>query len=148
MPQDDTVLFHGSAIAVDGQAYLFTAKSGTGKSTHVMINDDKPLLHIGAEGAAVYGTPWNGKHRLGTNGSAPLRAICILERGKTNRIERIDRRTAYPILLQQTYRPASAEALQRTLTLIDRLTERVALFRLFCNMEPEAARVSYEAMKE
>ena len=156
----DVLLFHGSVVAVDGEAYLFAARSGTGKSTHtrlwrevfgeraVMINDDKPLLHIGAEGAAVFGTPWNGKHRLGTNGSAPLRAICILERGKTNRIERIDRRTAYPILLQQTYRPASAEALQRTLTLIDRLTERVALFRLFCNMEPEAARVSYEAMKE
>lgn len=160
MPQDDTVLFHGSAIAVDGQAYLFTAASGTGKSTHarlwremlgeraVMINDDKPLLHIGTDGATVYGTPWNGKHRLGTNGSAPLRAICILGRGETNRIERIDRRTAYPTILQQTYRPASAEALQKTLTLIDRLTERVALYRLFCNMEPEAARVSYEAMKE
>ena len=27
------LLMHGSVIAVDGQAYLFTAKSGTGKST-------------------------------------------------------------------------------------------------------------------
>ena len=26
----DTVLFHGSVIAVDGQGFLFTAKSGTG----------------------------------------------------------------------------------------------------------------------
>ena len=49
----DTLLFHGSVVAVDGQAYLFTAKSGTGKSTHtrlwremlgdraVMVNNDK-----------------------------------------------------------------------------------------------------------
>ena len=33
MPRYDTVIFHASAIAVDGQGYLFTAKSGTGKST-------------------------------------------------------------------------------------------------------------------
>lgn len=51
----DILLIHGSAIAVDGKAYLFTAPSGTGKSTHtrmwreyfkdraVMVNDDKPL---------------------------------------------------------------------------------------------------------
>ena len=160
MPEDDIVLFHGSAIAVDGVAYIFAAKSGTGKSTHarlwrellgdraVMINDDKPLLHISEDGATVYGTPWNGKHRLGTNGSAPVRAICILERGEQNRIARIDPKAAYPTLLQQTYRPASALGLQKTLTLIDRLLLTTPIYRLMCNMEPEAARVSYQAMKE
>ena len=72
----DTLLFHGSCISVDSKAYLFTAKSGTGKSTHtqlwkkwfgeraVFINDDKPLLKISAQGVTVYGTPWDGKHRL------------------------------------------------------------------------------------
>ncbi len=89
MPSYDTVLFHGSALAIDGDGYLFTAKSGTGKSTHtrlwrerfgdrvVMINDDKPLLHIDAGSVIAYGTPWNGKHRLGTNASVPLRADCV-----------------------------------------------------------------------
>lgn len=33
----DTLLFHGSAIAVDDSCYLFTAKSGTGKSTHTRL---------------------------------------------------------------------------------------------------------------
>ena len=75
MPFRDTFLFHGSAVAVDGAAYLFTARSGTGKSTHtrlwremlgdraVMVNDDKPLIRLTEDGAVVYGTPWNGKHR-------------------------------------------------------------------------------------
>ena len=159
LPLSGIVLFHGSAIAVDGEAYLFTAKSGTGKSTHarlwrallgeraVMINDDKPLIRIAPDGATVFGTPWNGKHRLGINGSAPIRAICLLERGERNRIERIDPRAAYPMLLQQTYRPASLDALKATLTLLDTLMQTVAFYRLSCNMEPEAARVSYEAMK-
>ena len=93
----DTVLFHGSVVAVDGVGYLFTAKSGTGKSTHtrlwreyfgeraVMVNDDKPLLHI-ADTVTAYGTPYNGKHRLGTNTSVPLNAICILNRSADNHI--------------------------------------------------------------
>ena len=79
---------------MDGQAVLFTAKSGTGKSTHtklwrdlfgeraVMVNDDKPLLRILKDGVLVCGTPWDGKHRLSTNCALPLKAICILERGK------------------------------------------------------------------
>ena len=58
MPEYDGFLFHGSSIEVDGSAYIFTAKSGTGKSTHaalwrkllkdkaVMINDDKPLIRL------------------------------------------------------------------------------------------------------
>ena len=33
----DTVLLHGSTVAVDGQAYLFTAPCGTGKSTHTRL---------------------------------------------------------------------------------------------------------------
>lgn len=66
---DATILFHGSVVAVDNEAYLFAASSGTGKSTHtrlwrelfgeqaVMINDDKPLLKITDSGVLVYGTP-------------------------------------------------------------------------------------------
>ena len=33
----DTLLFHGSTVAVDGKGYLFAAKSGTGKSTHTRL---------------------------------------------------------------------------------------------------------------
>lgn len=156
----DTLLFHGSVVAVDEEAYLFTAKSGTGKSTHtrlwrevfgdraVMINDDKPLIRIGGEGATVYGTPWNGKHRLGSNASAPLKAICILERAEHNRIVPISFSEALPMLLQQTYRPSEPEPLKKTLALIERLGGGVRLYRMGCNMEPSAARTAYEGMKE
>ena len=160
MPGYDTFLLHGSCVAVDGKGYLFTAKSGTGKSTHtrlwreflgdraVMINDDKPLIRVGADGAAVvYGTPWDGKHRLSTNTTVPLRAVCILERAAENTIRPIPAGEAYPMLLQQTYRPMDAAALAKTLTLLDRLAGCVRFWHLSCNMDPEAARVAYEAMR-
>jgi hypothetical protein len=156
----DTVLFHGSAIAVDGKGYLFTAKSGTGKSTHtklwrelfgdraVMVNDDKPLLRMTDEGVLVYGTPWNGKHRLSHNISVPLKAICILTRDETNHIEPITTREAYPMLMQQSYRPQSPERMLQTMSLVDRLGKGVALYRLGCNMELSAAQVAYDGMND
>ena len=159
MPVYDTVLFHGSCVAVDGEGYLFTAKSGTGKSTHarlwreflgdkvLMINDDKPLIRITNEGAKVYGTPWDGKHHLSTNTSVPLKSICILERAKENIIRPISMGEAYPMLLQQIYRPINEDAMAKTLSLIDRLVASVSLWRLGCNMDPEAAHISYQAMK-
>ena len=155
----DTFLFHGSVVAVDGEAYLFTAKSGTGKSTHtalwrdlfgeraVMINDDKPLLRVCEDRVIVYGTPYNGKHKLGTNTSAPLRAICILERAAENTIRPVTANEAYRTLVQQTYRPRESGALAKTLSLLDRAIGLVGLYRLGCNMDIEAARVAYEGMK-
>lgn len=155
----DTILFHGSVVAVDGVGYLFTAKSGTGKSTHtrlwreyfgdkaVMVNDDKPLLHIVDSGVIAYGTPYNGKHRLGTNTSVPLKAICILTRAEENHIETISFEQAYKMLLQQVYRPADRILMMKTLTLIDRLANAVNLYRLGCNMDISAAKVAYEGMR-
>ena len=155
----DTILFHGSAVAVDGAAYLFTAKSGTGKSTHtrlwreyfgeraVMINDDKPLISLSKSGIMVYGTPWDGKHRLSTNIGVPLRALCILERAEDNRIVPITKKDAYNMLMQQVYRPTSAAGMMKTLALIDRLAAGVKLYRLGCNMDISAAITAYNGMK-
>lgn len=159
LPSRDRVLFHGSSLAIDGQGVLFTAKSGTGKSTHtrlwrevfgervVMINDDKPFLHIGPEETRICGTPWRGKHRLGTNLSAPLRAICIVCRGEENQTLRLTPREALPTLLQQIYMPEDPGMLRQTLALADRLSRTVPVYRLYCNMEPEAARVAYEGLE-
>ncbi|WP_373899136.1 hypothetical protein ACER0A_002985 [Haloimpatiens sp. FM7315] len=157
--EKDILLFHGSAIAVEGQGYLFIAKSGTGKSTHtrlwrkllgnsaVMINDDKPLLHITENEVTVYGTPWDGKHHLSNNIQVPLKGICFLNKDIQNHILRIDKIKAYPKLLQHSYHSLNLKNMKKTLLLIDLLVEKIRLYELGCNMELEAAKVSYEAMK-
>ena len=156
--QYDTVLFHGSVVAVDGEAFLFTAKSGTGKSTHtrlwrqvfgehaVMVNDDKPFLRVTEGGILACGSPWNGKHRMGSNICMPLKAICILERGEENTITKIPGSEAVFMLLQQSNRPSGAAMMAKYMELIDEISQKVAFYRLGCNMEPEAAKVSYQAM--
>lgn len=157
-PMQNILLFHGSVIAVDGVGYLFTAKSGTGKSTHtrlwrelfgsraVMVNDDKPLLKIMEAGVRVYGTPWDGKHRLSTNISVSLKAICVLTRATENHIEEILPKEAYQMLLQQSYRPMDRTAMVQSLKLIDKMMKNTKFYKLGCNMNPEAARVAYEGM--
>ena len=156
---DDILLFHGSCISVDGEGYLFAAKSGTGKSTHtrlwraafgsraVMVNDDKPLLKIQEGCITAFGTPWSGKHHLDNNLSVQLKAICILERAEQNEIRRITSKEAYPILFQQTNKPRDAQLMQKTLQLLDVLKESVSLYRLGCNQELNAAHISFEGMQ-
>lgn len=159
MLESDTILFHGSVIAVDGIGYLFTAKSGTGKSTHtrlwrdlfgeraIMVNDDKPLIKVSESGIIVYGTPWDGKHRLSTNISVPLKAVCVLERSEENRIEKVTADSVYNMLVQQVYRPQNPQKLLKTLQLIDILSENAGLYRLGCNMDISAAELAYNVMK-
>lgn len=156
--EHDCLLFHGSVVAVDGVGYLFTAKSGTGKSTHtrlwrkllgdraVMVDDDKPILRLSDDGVVVCGTPWNGKHRLGENISVPLKAICILERGAENSIRTATPQEVLPMLMQQSNRPRRAHMMGKYLELVDALARGVAFYQLACNMEPEAAQLSYTTL--
>lgn len=157
--EDDIILFHGSVIAVDGEAFLFTAKSGTGKSTHtanwrkvfgeraVMVNDDKPLLRITDEGVFAYGTPWDGKHHMSTNMRAPLKAVCVLTRSENNFIEKSSLGKQYSIILQQVHRMKNAEKMKKILGLLDRMFRVTEIYRLGCNMDEESAVVAYNGMK-
>ena len=156
--EKDILLFHGSVISVDQEGYLFTGKSGTGKSTHtrlwreffgkraVMVNDDKPLLQITDSGVIAYGPPWDGKHRLSNNIAVPLKGLCMLKRSPDNQIQRIDKREAYPILLQQVFRSNNPERLMKILSLLDKLAAHVPLYVAHCNMEKEAVMIVYEEM--
>lgn len=155
----DIILFHGSVIAVEGEAFLFTAPSGTGKSTHVrlwreyfkdravMVNDDKPLIRLDGDRAKIYGTPWMGKHNLGSNVVYPLKAICHLQRGIENSIENISFKKLYSTIMQQTQRPSQPQGMVRLLSLIDVLGEKVSFYQLYCTISEEAVILAYNTMK-
>jgi len=155
----DVLLFHGSVMACNGKAYLFTAPSGTGKTTHCrlwlseipgvhVLNGDKPLLRIEADRVLACGTPWQGKENYGRNEILPLEAICILGRDSVNHIEPVSFHDAFPTLIAQTNRPPETQALLKTLKLTERLGKLTRLYRLGCNMEKDAAAVSFHAMCE
>ena len=154
----DTLLLHGSAVAVDGEAYLFTATCGTGKSTHtrlwrevfgdraVMVNDDKPFLQITQSGVIAHGAPWSGKHGLDTNISLPLKGICVLRRGSQNVIERAEPETVLPMLRHESHLPEEEGARERGNDLVEKLAATVPLWEMHCTPTQEAAKIAYQAM--
>lgn len=152
------VVFHGSAVAVDDEVYLFTAKSGTGKTTHsrlwlknipnaYIVNGDKPMLEITQNGVIVHGTPWMGKEQFGKNTSARLKALCILERAENNSIEEISINQALPKLMSQTFCNNKSN-LAGNLKFYSNVanTNSVSFYKLKCNMQDEAAFISYNKM--
>ena len=152
------LLLHGSAVAVDGKGYLFTAKTGTGKSTHtrlwrqvfgsraVMINDDKPFVRVTPTGITLWGAPWSGKHGLDTNVSVPLAGICILERGVENTIVPADPQQAVRFLMGQCLYPRDTAEQFRLHVLLQALADGTALWRMQCTISPEAAQIAHRAM--
>ena len=154
------IIFHSSAVAVDGKAYLFTAPSGTGKSTHarlwremlgdrvVMINDDKPIIRFIDGAFYVYGTPWNGKHRLDTNTRAEIAAICEIRQAKINKIRKISPSEMLLVVFNQTIRPKDPDKMENLLGILDKLLTTVPLYRLECDISEDAAKTSFSAMVE
>jgi len=155
-----TLLLHGSTVAVDGRAYLFTARSGTGKSTHtrrwqevfgsraVMINDDKPFLQVTGSGVLAHGSPWSGTHGLDTNTAVPLAGICLLERGPENIIRPAAPEEMLPMLLHESYAPRNPEQTEVYRRLVEALARKVPLWHMFCNRDPEAAIIAHNAMSQ
>ena len=152
------ILFHGSAIEYSGNGFLFTAPSGTGKSTHTAllkeylgdklsyVNDDKPIIKVTSSGVLIYGSAWNGKHRLGSNVCVPLKAVCILRRGVDNKIEKIDKSLAIKTLFEQTVGYKTEEQAIKLLEVLSSIVDGVDFYALYCNKDISAAKTSFEGM--
>ena len=149
-------MLHSSAIVLDGKAYLFSAPSGTGKSTHTekwirlfgaqYLNDDKPALRLVDGVWMAYGTPWSGKHDLSSPLGVPLGGIAFLGRDSENSIEPLEPGEALPCLMSQTVYTLSARRMDLLLGVVDQLLRSVPVWQLKCKNEDEAALLSHRVM--
>ena len=158
MPQRNRFLMHGAVLSWHGQGYMFTAPSGTGKSTHLalwkkylgeeveIVNGDKPLISVENEEIRVYGTPWGGKERWQRNISVPLRGICFLRRGIANRIREVQSGEALPMLMQQVYYTRNPESAGKTMELLDEVFKKVPMYKMECDISKEAVECSFGMM--
>lgn len=156
----DAFLMHGACLEYLGDVYAFCAKSGTGKSTHLLlwkkcfgdaahiINGDKPILRLRDGVFYVYGTPWCGKEGWNINTSAPLKALCFLERGTTNTIEAVPKSQVMKRLGHQILMPETPDEMVHYLNIMDTLIKQTSCYLLHCNMNEDAAKVAYEGMNK
>ncbi len=151
-------VMHGAAVELDGQAYVFIAKSGVGKTTHTKlwikcfpdraayINGDKPVMRWQGDRLFAYGTPWMGKEGYGCSGFAPVKAICMLERGEENQIERADDAVIVSRLFHQVLLPEEASEMELFMEMMDRMVREIPFYVLKCNISDEAAQLACRVM--
>ena len=149
-----TLLIHSSCVTLDGRAYLFQGKSGTGKSTHArlwleniegadLLNDDNPVIRIGADGQpTVYGSPWSGKTPCYRNHSSPISAFVRIVRDKENELCPLAALKAYASLTASVFfMPFLNEGLREIRhQTIERLAMKVPCYEMHCRPDAEAAR--------
>lgn len=156
----DTFIVHAAVVQVDGRAYGFTAHSGTGKSTHVglwlqhfgqrasVVNGDKPMIGYRDGKFYVYGTPWQGKEGLGENTCVPFCGLALLERSQENFIRKAQSEDIVRSIFDQILVPKTPLALAKQMKLLNLLIEHVPIYRLGCNLSPEAAVIASQQMCE
>ncbi len=152
----DGFLLHASAVELNGEAFAFSAPSGTGKSTHArywrselsaqIINDDKPAIRRIDDRFCACGTPFSGKHDDSRNVCVPLKAIVFLRRAEQVQVRRLSMREALYALLNQTVRPNNVSDYDRLLSLLEDMLSLVDVFEAGVPNRPNAAREVYRAV--
>lgn len=157
--KENIILFHGVLIEMEQKGYLFTAPSGTGKSTHArlwtkyygnkvkIINGDKPLIKLTENGVYAYGSPWKGKEKIGSNDCVKLFSICYLQRSPSNLIEQVEfDAKSLAWLLEQTQIKGLESSITERIRLFEKAAIHVSLYNLKCNISNEAVEVAYNGM--
>ena len=141
-----TFLMHGAVVSDGKWGYLFSAPSGTGKTTRAVylknyllgatiINGDKPLIKIEDDDTAIaFGTPWCGKEYMGKNSSIPLRAVFLLERAEKTDVRKLTIEKALPYLVRQTYFSSMEGASKKTMELLCRMAKSVNIYK-YCSTD-------------
>lgn len=156
----NTFIMHASVVQVDGQGYGFMAHSGVGKTTHTrlwlqkfgsrasVVNGDKPMIAYRNGTFYAYGTPWRGKEGMGENAFVPLKGLAFLERGEENSIEIAQWSQVVRHIFDQILVPKTPVELSKQVELLDTLLKTVPIYKLQCNMLPQAADVAFARMSE
>ncbi|MEE0954933.1 MAG: PqqD family protein [Eubacterium sp.] len=144
---------HSASILYQGRAWLFSAPSGTGKSTHAdlwekkyetpVLNGDLNLIGFDKHGIpTVYGMPWCGTSGIAAPGHWPLGGIILLCRDSRNFTEELTPDQQQLSVTQRLISPVwTEELLKRNLDFTKKLTGSVPTIRLHCTKDPKAASV-------
>lgn len=143
---------HASVIEWRGQGILFTAPSGTGKSTQAqlwqdaedarIINGDRGIMRRMDGTYRVYGSPYAGTSEIYVNQSAPVGAVVVLSQGQENRLERLRPAEAFRKLYRETTVAAwDAGFVERVTELLTDLIGAVPVYHLSCRPDTGAVEV-------
>lgn len=154
----DVVLIHASLVRNNGWGYAFTAKSGTGKSTHVslwlshipgcdLMNDDNPIIRIIDGKPYIYGGPWSGKTPCYRNVKAKLGAVTAINRSADNSVRKATTVEAFSSLLSScSTMKWDKNIVDAICSIITKIIETTPNYNLYCRPDREAAIVCHRTI--
>lgn len=142
------VSLHAACIELDGEAFAFSAPSGTGKSTRAgawqeafganLISGDRPLVDV--NNLEVYGMPWDGKEGCYRNVHFPLKAIFDIRRSETAYIRKMNFSQRRKFLMRQCFIPMwDTETAANQMINISLLASNAEILRAFSGYRAEDA---------
>jgi hypothetical protein len=152
------IVIHAATIEWEGRGIMFSAPSGTGKTTQAnlwrrhkgakMLNADRPAVRVMDGEAYVFGTLWNGSSSKYRNHGLPLAAIVLLEQAKENKIRKLDCSEATSRLLPRCFLPYyQKEIMNLALDNIEKLINLTPIYLLQCRPDREAVELVYQCIK-
>lgn len=143
-------VLHSASVLYNRQAWLFSGRSGMGKSTHAdlwnrmfhtpVINGDLNLLSVTPDGPVVYGMPWCGTSGMADSMAYPLGGIVLLKQASTDSCLPLSDDQKTLLVMQRFISPAwTEEMLIRNLNFAKALARLTRICQLLCTKEPSAA---------
>ena len=159
MALHDTLLMHASAVSYEDKSIVFTAPSGTGKTTQAelwakhkgatILNGDKVFLKKEDDGIHAWGSPWKGSSPYAENASAPLRAIVALEQAEENSIRKLEGFEVLEYVVPHVFFPSWDERCeQAVLTFLDQVLGETEVYLLKCRPDEGAVELLASTIKE
>jgi hypothetical protein len=141
---------HSASLLYSDKVWLFSAPSGTGKSTHVELwkkvfdiqafNGDLNLLCIEEGKAYVYGIPWCGTSNVYHTGKYEAGGIFLLKRSDTDYVEQLSRDEQQLYLAQRFVSPSWNEKMvSEGLSFAEKFSDKIPVCSLYCTKKESAA---------
>lgn len=154
------IVIHASSIDWMGKGIIFTAPSGTGKSTHVrlwekhfgdavtVVNDDTPAIRMIDDKPVLFGTPWSGSSDKFVNTSVPLNAIVVLSQAPENKIRQLQPHEILPMIMPRCFLPYfDEELMKKAYEVVGNIISKVPVYHLECRPDKEAMELVYQCVK-
>lgn len=155
---NNAICFHSSAIACCDEGIVFSALSGTGKSTHTslwvntfkdttLLNDDSPIIKLEKGRVLLCGTPWAGSTGVNLNRIVPLKAIVFISRAQENTICQIEPKDALQRFFQGVFGFSNDFVLYSNLIdTASKILDKIPVYDLSCNMDTSAALLAHNVI--
>ena len=148
---------HSASVIYNDKAIVFSASSGTGKSTQArlwmqelgceMLDGDVTVCRQRENKLYVYGLPWCGSSRIYLNREVELGAIVFLKQARENFVRIPDIREKISYVYSSTFSESlNEEMAQRIAEVTQRIVESARIYEFSCNMETDAVRVLKSAI--